>query len=116
VGPTCRRGVERERVPLRGRAVLGRGLLLGLGRMVSPGSNSIFISFFLLFFSVFLNLLYLLQKGFNSIQTTFRNFLKFKIIILNSNKQVFLIKTTFNKNQCEMAKGFICIMQMENEF
>jgi hypothetical protein len=33
---------------------LGRGLLLGLGRNVSPGSNSIFISSFLFFHFCFL--------------------------------------------------------------
>jgi hypothetical protein len=53
VGSTWQRG-ERERgVPVRVRALLGCGLDLVLGQIGSPGSSSIFISFFLLFFSVF---------------------------------------------------------------
>jgi hypothetical protein len=60
---------------------VGCGLLPDLGRNSSPRPFSIFHFFSSFSFSVFLFLLYLLQKGFNSIQTTFRNFLKINAMI-----------------------------------
>jgi hypothetical protein len=57
---------------------LGRGPLAGLGRMASPGSFSIFIFFSSFPFPFFfLVLLYLLQKCFKAIQTTFTNLVEF---------------------------------------
>jgi O-antigen/teichoic acid export membrane protein len=90
-----------------GRGLPGPRARSGAGLNGFPGALFFyFYSPLLLFYFCFLFLLYLLQKGFNSIQTTFRNFLKFKIIIQNSNKQVFIIKTTFLQKPYEMAKGF----------
>jgi hypothetical protein len=53
VGSTWQRGKEREGVPVRVLVLLGCGLLLELGQIVSPGSNFIFISFSSFPFSVF---------------------------------------------------------------
>jgi hypothetical protein len=59
---------------------LGCGLLLHTGPKGSPGA-SFYIFIFFSSFSDFLFLLYLLQKGFKTLQPTFRNFLKFCTLI-----------------------------------
>jgi hypothetical protein len=106
VGSTWQRGREGRGVTVREGGFLGCGLDLELGQIVSPGAllYFYFLSSFLFLFS--LNLSYLLQKGFKSIQTTFRNFLKFKIIIQNSNIQVFIIKNNFLQNHMKWPKVF----------
>jgi hypothetical protein len=74
-------GGRGERVPFQDFSRVGRGPLVGLGQMASPGHFSYFLFFSSFSFSIFLFLLYYLQKCFKSIQTTFRNFLKINAII-----------------------------------
>jgi hypothetical protein len=66
VGPTCRRGEEEAGYRFGGGVLLGRGLLLELGQIVSPGALLYFISPLLLFpflISLFLQILSnLIQK------------------------------------------------------
>jgi hypothetical protein len=88
----------------------------GAGLNGFPGALFLFLFSFASFLFLFSFSFVSFAKGFNSIQTTFRNFLKFKIIIQNSNKQVFIIKTTFYKNHMKWPKVFICIMQIEIGF
>jgi hypothetical protein len=66
---------------------VGRGPKLVPGQMVSPVHFLIFFSSFP--FSVFLFLLYLLQKCFNSIQTTFKFFVKINAMIYHCKKTSF---------------------------
>jgi hypothetical protein len=77
-GPHVSEIREKKKIPIRVE-LAGRGLLLLLGRIGFPGSIYIFILFFSFCFFVFFILLYLLQKCFKSTETTFRNFLKFKV-------------------------------------
>jgi hypothetical protein len=62
----------------------GSGEVSGPRARARPRWAAVFLFYFFFdqfpfSFSVFLILLYLLQKGFKSTQTTFRNFLKFKV-------------------------------------
>jgi hypothetical protein len=79
-------------LPFRSDPGMGRGPPPDLGRNGSPGP---FLFCFLLFFSGFFILLYLLQKCFKTTQTTFRNFLKFTVRFQTNMKHVFRIKTRF---------------------
>jgi hypothetical protein len=87
------------------RPGVGRGPFWSWARKGSRGP--VFIFFTLLFFfpfSVFLFLFYLLQICLKSTQTTFRNFLKFKVSKWDSKKQVFKIKYDFPIKLCELGK------------
>jgi hypothetical protein len=80
------RGRGRYRFGISG---VGRGLFRGWAGKGSPGSLFIFLFLFFSFlFLFFLFPLYLLHKCFKSTQTTFRNFLKFKVSKWDSKKQV----------------------------
>jgi hypothetical protein len=69
----------------------------GAGPKRFPGAFSIFIFLSFFSFSVFFNLSNTFQNCSKSIQTNFAKFLKIKTTIQNSNKQVFIIRTTFHK-------------------
>jgi hypothetical protein len=75
-----------------GNGQMGHGLILLLGRIVSPGSNFPFLFCFLLFLFWFLYSFVSFAKSFKSTQPTFRNFLKFKVSKWDSKKKGFKIK------------------------
>jgi hypothetical protein len=81
-----------------------------------PGVRFYFYFLFPLFFFCFLYF-FIPFSNLNQIDSNQKqSFLKFKTTIQDSNKQVFINKTTFYKNHMKWPRIFICIKQIKFGF